>query len=112
VHSHARPYLPRHHVKLSDFHLPPGSIDAHSILIYYQPKTDTAFTINYHRPMTTRDLTGLALTRSERIVVIALSYIFVAPVIFANGKRLLFYLRAISQEARRQLNEEDRRAGV
>lgn len=57
--------------------------------------------------MPTRDLTGLALSRSERIIVIALSYIYIAPTIFANGKKLFGYLQAISQEARRQLAEED-----
>lgn len=55
------------------------------------------------------DLQGLALTRSERIIVVALSYLFCAPLIYANGKRLLTYLLATSIEARRQLREERER---
>ena len=57
--------------------------------------------------MPSNDLTGLALTRSERIIVITLSYIFCAPLFYANGKRLWSYLRSTSEEARRQLREED-----
>jgi len=61
--------------------------------------------------MPTRNLAGLALTRSERIIVIALSYIYVAPVIFKNGRKLFGYLAFIWQETRRQLAEEDRERG-
>lgn len=37
------------------------------------------------------NLKGLELTKSERIIVVALSYLFCAPLIYANGKRLLAY---------------------
>ncbi|KAK4546062.1 hypothetical protein LTR36_002199 [Oleoguttula mirabilis] len=52
------------------------------------------------------DLNGLRLTRSERIIVVALSYIFCAPLIYANGKKLVQYLGGVTAEARRQLTEE------
>jgi len=58
--------------------------------------------------MTTERLTGLALTRSERIIVIALSYIFSAPVLYRHIKRIYNYAKQISDEARRQLDDEDR----
>lgn len=58
--------------------------------------------------MPDRNLTGLALTRSERILVVALSYLYVAPVIFARGKRILAFLRGTSQEAQRQVAAEER----
>lgn len=58
--------------------------------------------------MPDRNLTGLVLTRSERTLVVALSYLYVAPLIFAYGKRILTFLRGTSQEARRQLAAEDR----
>lgn len=58
--------------------------------------------------MPNRDLTGLVLTRTERILVVALSYLYVAPLIFAHGKRILTFLRGTSQEARRQLADEER----
>jgi hypothetical protein len=58
--------------------------------------------------MPDRNLTGLALTRSERILVVALSYLYVAPRIFAHGKRIINFLRGTSQEARRQLADEER----
>lgn len=54
------------------------------------------------------DLNGLKLTRSERIIVVALSYIFCAPLIYGNGKRIIHYLRGLSSEARSQIREEDR----
>lgn len=53
------------------------------------------------------DLDGLRLTRNERIVVVILSYIFCAPVIYKNGKALLQYVHQLSAEAREQ-SEEDR----
>lgn len=58
--------------------------------------------------MPDRNLTGLALTRSERILVVALSYLYVAPLIFARGKRILAFLRGTSQEAQRQVAAEER----
>lgn len=58
--------------------------------------------------MPDRNLTGLALTRSERILVVALSYLYVAPIIFARGKRILAFLRGTSQEAQRQVAAEER----
>jgi len=51
-------------------------------------------------------LLGLQLTRSERIIVVTLSYLFAAPLIFKNGKALIEYLAAIATEARRQIREE------
>ena len=57
--------------------------------------------------MPDRNLTGLALTRSERILVVALSYLYVAPLIFARGKRILAFLRGTSQEAQRQVAAEE-----
>ena len=54
------------------------------------------------------ELRGLLLTRSERIIVIALSYLFCAPLIYANGRKLLSYLLSTSAEARRQVREERR----
>lgn len=53
------------------------------------------------------ELTGLRLTRSERILVIALSYLFCAPLIYKNGKHLLIYIASLSAEARRQVRRED-----
>lgn len=58
--------------------------------------------------MPDRNLTGLALTRSERILVVALSYLYVAPLIFARGKKILSFLRGTSQEAQRQVAAEER----
>jgi hypothetical protein len=58
--------------------------------------------------MPDRTLTGLVLTRSERILVVALSYLYVAPLIFAHGKRILAFLRGTSQEAQRQVAAEER----
>lgn len=58
--------------------------------------------------MPDRNLTGLALTRCERILVVALSYLYVAPIIFARGKRILAFLRGTSQEAQRQVAAEER----
>lgn len=53
-------------------------------------------------------LNGLVLTKSERLVVVALSYLFCAPLIYANGKRLLSYILSTSAQARRQDWEEER----
>ena len=58
--------------------------------------------------MTTERLTGLALTRTERIVVITLSYIFCAPVLYKNVKKLYAYVKQVRGEARRQLDDEER----
>jgi cell division protein FtsB len=43
---------------------------------------------------------GLLLTKSERIIVVALSYIFVAPTIFNGGKRVFQYLQALIRDSR------------
>ena len=51
---------------------------------------------------------GLALTKSERIIVVALSYIFCAPLIWLNTKKLLSHALATSAEAREQIQEEER----
>jgi len=58
--------------------------------------------------MTTERLTGLALTRSERIIVIALSYIFGAPVLYKNIKKLFAFVKHTTEETRRQLDDQDR----
>lgn len=52
-------------------------------------------------------LHGLRLTPSERILVVALSYVFCAPLFYANGRKLLQYLSTLAAEARRQIREED-----
>ncbi|KAL1584864.1 hypothetical protein WHR41_06589 [Cladosporium halotolerans] len=54
------------------------------------------------------DLTGLALTRTERILVVALSYVYVAPILLAHGKALLDFFRGTAAEARRQIADEER----
>ena len=53
------------------------------------------------------DLTGLKLTRNERILVVSLSYLFTAPVVYSYTRKLFGYLGALWQEARRQIREED-----
>lgn len=53
------------------------------------------------------DLSGLRLTRSERIFVIALSYLFCAPLIYSHGKKLVLYIASLASDARRQLREEE-----
>lgn len=40
-------------------------------------------------------LEGLALTRSERVIVVALSYAWCTPLFFWFGERMLHYLRAL-----------------
>ena len=58
--------------------------------------------------MPDRNLTFLSLTLSERILVVSFSYIYFAPRIFAHGKRIITFLLGTSQEARRQLADEER----
>ena len=58
------------------------------------------------------DLQGLVLTKSERIIVVALSYLFCAPLIYSNGKKILAYLLITSAEARRQVREEQRQERI
>lgn len=71
-----------------------------------------AYLINHASRLTqdmpTPHLHGLALTKAERIIVVALSYIFCAPLLWANTKRLLSYVLATSAEAREQIREEER----
>jgi len=55
------------------------------------------------------DLNGLKLTRSERIIVVALSYLFCAPILYKNGKLFLQFLTGLSREARRQLRVPENR---
>ena len=45
-------------------------------------------------------LDGLALTRSERVIVVALSYAWCTPLFFWFGERLWHYLRALRQRVR------------
>lgn len=59
--------------------------------------------------MSTAHLHGLVLTKSERILVIAFSYLFCAPIIYNGARRLLAYLLATSAEARRQVRTEQQR---
>ena len=54
------------------------------------------------------ELRGLVLTKSERIFVIALSYLFCAPVIYVNGKRLLNYFLTVRREVQAEEEEEQR----
>lgn len=58
--------------------------------------------------MSTSNLDGLRLTKSERLIVVTLSYLFCAPLIWTTGRKLFQYLFITSQEARRQLREEER----
>lgn len=54
-------------------------------------------------------LHGLALTKSERIIVVALSYIFCAPILCSNTRRLISYFLTTSIEAREQVREQERK---
>jgi hypothetical protein len=56
--------------------------------------------------MSKPDLHGLVLTRSERIIVVALTYLVCAPVIWTNGKKLFAYVYGTAAEARREVREE------
>ena len=58
--------------------------------------------------MPDRDLTGLVLTRSERIIVVALSYLYVTPLAYNLGKRVIAFFQGTSGEARRQLADQER----
>jgi len=53
------------------------------------------------------DLSGLRLTRSERIFVITLSYLFCAPLIYSNGKKLILYIVSLASDTQRQPREEE-----
>ncbi|KAH9825394.1 hypothetical protein Tdes44962_MAKER04234 [Teratosphaeria destructans] len=55
-------------------------------------------------------LAGLRLSKAERIVVVGLSYVFCAPLLWTNGKRLLRYFSGVASEARDQLRDEDQAA--
>ncbi|KAK3070450.1 hypothetical protein LTR53_010437 [Teratosphaeriaceae sp. CCFEE 6253] len=61
--------------------------------------------------MSQERLTGLTLTRGESIIIVALSYLFSAPLFYKHGKTCVLYLSGIITEARRQLNEERDNAG-
>lgn len=66
------------------------------------------------RVMPTADrLSGLRLTRSERFILVALSYLFCAPVFYNKGKLILRYWFATSAAARRSIRDEanNRRRG-
>jgi hypothetical protein len=77
-------------------HLTRRLLDSHS-----RPNRDLLI----HTPnlMPDRNLTGLVLTRSERILVVALSYLYVAPLIFNRGKKILAFLRGTSLAAEERL---------
>lgn len=53
-----------------------------------------------------RDLGGLRLTKSERILVIALSYAFCLPTLYRHGKNLAINLASLLEEARTQVRDE------
>ena len=55
--------------------------------------------------MSNPELKGLRLTRSERLIVVALTYLWSAPVIYNNSKKLLVYIHAIWAEARREVRQ-------
>lgn len=59
-------------------------------------------------PMSHDRLSGLRLTKTERLVVVALSYLFTAPVVWGYGRKLISYLVATFHETQRQLRAEDR----
>lgn len=52
-------------------------------------------------------LAGLRLTKTERLLCVALSYIYTAPLVWRIGKELVSYFNATIQEAQRQLRPED-----
>ena len=58
--------------------------------------------------MANRNLQGLQLTKTERYIVVSLSYIFVAPIFYTGGKRVLSWILTTFFEARRQIREERR----
>ena len=62
--------------------------------------------VTHIQEMPSPALHGLQLNRSERIIVVTLSYLFCAPTIWINGKRILAYLLTTSSEARRRIREE------
>jgi hypothetical protein len=59
--------------------------------------------------MPDRNLTGLAITRSERILVVALSWLFTAPLVFAYGKRIFVAIRGTPVERERLRRVIERR---
>lgn len=59
--------------------------------------------------MSNPELRGLVLTRTERLIVVALSYLFCAPLVWTNGKKLISYIYGTTAEARRQVREERQR---
>lgn len=60
-------------------------------------------------PAMSSNLDGLRLSKSERLIVVTLSYLFCAPLIWGTGRKLFQYLFITSQETRRQLREERER---
>lgn len=56
--------------------------------------------------MSNPELRGLVLTRSERLIVVAISYLFCAPLIYGNGRKLLSYVYRIYLESRREIQQE------
>ncbi|KAK4951754.1 hypothetical protein LTR10_009673 [Elasticomyces elasticus] len=59
--------------------------------------------------MSSNTLQGIALTRSERIIIIALNYLWIIPSLYKNGRRLYNYLSSSYVEARRRLQRERER---
>jgi len=49
---------------------------------------------------------GLYLTRGERAIIVALSYIIVGPLIYAGGKKLFSYIYNTTADARQEVRQE------
>ena len=73
-----------------------------------EPLAKYAYSIHYYESLAMPDdaYRGLFLTRSERTIVVTLSYIFVAPLIYAGGKKILQYVYGITTESAREVREE------
>lgn len=59
----------------------------------------------------TSTLAGLQLNKSERLVLILLSYVFYGPLLWKASARFIHNIFETIVEARRQLKEEERRQG-
>ena len=55
---------------------------------------------------TTNNLTGLILTRNERLLLIALSYLYTAPYFYKKAIQLYTYIRLPSHQARREYRQQ------
>lgn len=57
----------------------------------------------------TSALTGLQLNKSERLILVLLSYIFYGPLLWRSSARFINKTFETVVEARRQLREEEQR---